>query len=50
MAMNRMRSDEFNRLLVESFEDYLADRSLPKDAKPPADRLPREILPSYNFV
>ncbi|MGE4527303.1 MAG: hypothetical protein AB7D00_02955 [Rhodospirillaceae bacterium] len=47
MAMNRMRSDEFNRLLVESFEDYLVDRSAPKDAKPPADRIPREVLPAF---
>jgi len=47
MAMNRMRSDEFNRLIVESFEDYLVDRSAPKGAKPPPDRIPREILPAF---
>ncbi|WP_337996749.1 hypothetical protein [Oleispirillum naphthae] len=47
MAMNRMRSDEFNRLLVESFEDYLVDRSVPKGAKTPADRVPREVLPAF---
>lgn len=46
MTMNRMRNDEFNRLIVESFEDYLVDRAAPKDAKAPPDRLPREILPA----
>lgn len=46
MTMNRMRNDEFNRLIVESFEDYLVERTAPKDAKAPADRLPREILPA----
>ena len=46
MTMNRMRNDEFNRLIVESFEDYLVERSAPKGTKVPADRLPREILPA----
>ncbi|MBN2752234.1 MAG: hypothetical protein JXQ84_05950 [Rhodospirillaceae bacterium] len=46
MSMNRMRADEFNRLIVESFEDYLVDRSAPKGMKPPPDRIPREILPA----
>ncbi len=46
MTMNRMRNDEFNRLIVESFEDYLIERTAPKDAKVPPDRLPREILPA----
>lgn len=44
--MNSMRTDEFNRLLVESFEDYLVDRTAPKDGKPPPDRVPREVLPA----
>lgn len=44
--MNSMRTDEFNRLLVESFEDYLVDRAAPKDGKPPPDRVPREVLPA----
>lgn len=44
--MNSMRTDEFNRLLVESFEDYLVDRAAPKDGKAPPDRIPREVLPA----
>jgi len=46
-AMNRMRADELNRLIVESFEDYLVDRSAPKEAKAPPDRIPREVLPAF---
>ncbi len=44
--MNSMRADEFNRLLVQSFEDYLVDRGAPKDGKAPPDRIPREVLPA----
>jgi hypothetical protein len=50
LAMNRMRSDEFNRLIVESFEDRLSDRAAPKDGKIPADRIPRETLPAMFHV
>lgn len=50
MAMNRMRSDEFNRLVVASFEDYLVDRAAPKNAKTPPDRIPREVLPALFFA
>jgi len=47
MHMNRMRSDVFNRLIVNSFEDQLTDRSAPKGAKAPPNRIPREILPAF---
>lgn len=50
MAMNRMRSDEFNRLIVESFEDRLTERAAPKDGKIPLDRIPRESLPAMFYV
>ncbi len=50
LAMNRMRSDEFNRLIVESFEDRLTDRAAPKDGKIPTDRIPRETLPAMFHV
>lgn len=45
--MNTMRTDEFNRLIVASFEDALTDRAVPKGTKVPHDRIPREVLPAF---
>ena len=50
MTMNRMRSDEFNRLIVDSFEGRLTNRVAPKDGKISPDRIPREVLPAMFHV
>ncbi len=47
MHMNAMRTDEFNRLVVSSFEDMLNDRTAPKGTKVPPNRIPREVLPAF---
>jgi len=46
MHMNAMRTDEFNRLVVSSFEHILSDRTAPKGTKVPQDQIPREVLPA----